>query len=97
MFTDHAACTSLLNTARPSGKLARWALAIQEMDLIIKHHSGKKNVNADALSRNPPVTVCAVDAALKSVCNEPGCVCCVRASTRTVCKVEPSPELVCDV
>ena len=52
VYTDHAACTSLLKTARPSGKLARWALAIQEMDLSIKHRSGKKNANADALSRN---------------------------------------------
>ncbi len=37
LFTDYAACTSLLNTARPSGKLARWALAIQEMNLTIRH------------------------------------------------------------
>ena len=29
VYTDHAACTSLLNSARPSGKLARWAMAIQ--------------------------------------------------------------------
>lgn len=35
--TVYAACTSLLNSARPSGKLARWAMAIQEMNLVIKH------------------------------------------------------------
>ncbi len=51
VYTDHTACISILNTARPSGKLARWALVIQEMDLTIKHKSGKKNTNADALSR----------------------------------------------
>ena len=28
-------------------------MTIQEMDLIIKHRSGKSNTNADALSRNP--------------------------------------------
>ncbi len=62
VYTDHAACTSLLNSARPSGKLARWALAIQEMDLVIKHRSGRSNGNADALSRNPVVsTVSAVE------------------------------------
>ena len=49
VYTDHIACLSILNTARPSGKLARW----QEMDLTIKHKSGKKNTNADALSRCP--------------------------------------------
>ena len=53
VYTDHAACLSILNSARPSGKLARWALTIQEMNLTIKHKAGKNNSNADALSRNP--------------------------------------------
>ena len=53
VYTDHVACLSILNTARPSGKLARWALTIQEMDLTIKHKPGKKNTNADALSCCP--------------------------------------------
>lgn len=35
VYTDHAACTSLLNRSHPSAKLARWALMIQEMDLDI--------------------------------------------------------------
>lgn len=66
VYTDHAACTSLLNTPRPSGKLARWALTIQEMDLEIKHKAGRANVNADALSRNPS-SVSAVSAVEKAV------------------------------
>ena len=49
VYTDHAACLLILNTAKPSGKLARWALTIQEMDLTIKHKPGKKNINADTL------------------------------------------------
>ena len=53
VYTDHAACTSLLNTPHPSAKLARWAMIVQEMDLEIKHRAGKGNTNADALSRNP--------------------------------------------
>ena len=53
VLTDHAACVSLLNTPRPSAKLARWAMAIQEMDLMIKHRSGRSNAGADALSRHP--------------------------------------------
>ena len=48
VYTDHIACLSILNTTRPSGKLARWALIIQEIDLTIRHKSGKKNTNADA-------------------------------------------------
>ena len=35
VYTDHAACLSLLGSQHPSGKLARWAMAIQEMDLTI--------------------------------------------------------------
>ena len=53
VLTDHAACLSLLNTPRPSAKLARWAMAIQELNLEIKHRSGRANANADALSRHP--------------------------------------------
>ena len=50
VYTDHSACLSLLNHPRPSGKLARWALTIQEMNLTIKHRAGQSNANADALS-----------------------------------------------
>ena len=53
VFTDHVALKSLLCTPQPSGKLARWGMAIQELDLHIHHRSGKKNTNADALSRYP--------------------------------------------
>ena len=53
VYTDHSALTSLLNTPQPSGKLARWGMAIQELDLKIKHRSGRSNSNADALSRAP--------------------------------------------
>ena len=28
-------------------------MTVQEMDLALKHRSGKQNANADALSRNP--------------------------------------------
>ena len=58
VYTDHEALKSLLNTPQPSGKLARWGMALQEMDLTIVHRSGKKNANADALSRFPmPSTI----------------------------------------
>ena len=53
VFTDHSACVSVLSTARPSGKIAYWALKIQELNLTLKHRAGKLNTNADALSRNP--------------------------------------------
>ena len=53
VFTDHVALKSLLSTPQPSGKLARWGMAIQELDLNIHYRPGKKNSNADALSRYP--------------------------------------------
>ena len=57
VLTDHSACTSLLNAAHPSAKLARWAVAIQEHDMEIRHRSGRSNASADALSRNPVVSL----------------------------------------
>ena len=53
LYTDHSALTSLLNTPQPSGKLARWGMAIQELDIEIRHRSGRSNTNANALSRAP--------------------------------------------
>ncbi len=53
IYTDHQALKSLLNTPQPSGKLARWGMAIQELDVRILHRSGKHNDNADSLSRFP--------------------------------------------
>ena len=53
VITDHEALKSLLNTPHPSGKLARWGMALQEVDLVISYRPGKNNVLADALSRHP--------------------------------------------
>ena len=53
VFTDHSACTILLKAPHSSAKIARWAMAVQDLNLEIKHRSGKSNSNADALSRNP--------------------------------------------
>ena len=35
VYTDHQALKSLQNTSQPSGKLAQWGMALQEMDLTI--------------------------------------------------------------
>ena len=50
VFTDHEALKSLLNTPQPSGKLARWDMALQELDLKMEYRPGKANGRADALS-----------------------------------------------
>ena len=75
VYTDHAACTSLLKAPHPSAKLARWAMVVQEMDLEIKHRAGKGNTNADALSRNPvESTVAQVDVVEADSCPPPSCL-----------------------
>ena len=53
VYTDHSALKALLNTPQPSGKLARWGLVLQDLDLHIHHRAGKRNANADCLSRYP--------------------------------------------
>ena len=51
VFTDHNAVRWLMNIKEPTGRLARWALLLQQHDFAIEHRSGKSNGNADALSR----------------------------------------------
>ena len=53
VYTDHIALKALLNTPHPFGKLARWGLALQELDLEICYWPEKTNSNADTLSRSP--------------------------------------------
>ena len=54
--TDHSAVKAVLSTPSPNGKHARWWTKVYSSGVetvTITHHAGKKNMNADALSRNP--------------------------------------------
>ena len=43
VFADHEALQAIMNTCHPSGKLARWGMALQEMDLCLHYRPGKTN------------------------------------------------------
>ncbi|VDH93329.1 Hypothetical predicted protein [Mytilus galloprovincialis] len=51
VITDHNPLRWLMTIKNPSGRLARWSLALQEYDLTIEYRAGKLHGNADGLSR----------------------------------------------
>lgn len=56
VYTDHSAVKAVLSTPSANGKHARWwskvfGTGVKTVNII--YRSGKENVNADALSRNP--------------------------------------------
>ena len=53
VHTDHGSLSWLMNVKDPTGRLARWALQLQQYDFEIVHRPGTSNGNADALSRRP--------------------------------------------
>lgn len=51
VITDHSALQWLSKMRDPHGRLARWAMKLQQFDFDIVHRPGKSNVVADSLSR----------------------------------------------
>jgi transposase InsO family protein len=55
-ITDHRALKWLMTLEKPSGRLARWILELQQHDFDIQYRKGTLNCVADALSRFPILT-----------------------------------------
>ena len=53
VYTDHSSLRWLMYVKDATGRLARWALLLQQYDFEIIHRPGCQNGNADALSRRP--------------------------------------------
>lgn len=51
--SDHQPLRWLMSLKSPTGRLARWALALQAFDIKIEYTPGRDNVIADMLSRPP--------------------------------------------
>lgn len=56
IHTDHKALEYIHKLQNPSGRLARWSLAISQFDFEIEWRKGDENIVADTLSRNPQET-----------------------------------------
>ena len=53
IVTDHRPLEYLMSKKDPTGRLARWALFLQQFNITIRYRPGKTHQNADCLSRIP--------------------------------------------
>ena len=57
IVTDHKPLIWMFSVKDPSTRLLRWRLLLEEYDYTIVYKAGKRNVNADALSRNSVILI----------------------------------------
>lgn len=67
VISDHYSLIWLHNLKEPTGKLARWAVKLQQYSFNIIHRKGKLNVVPDALSRITHPEIAAIDIDLRNL------------------------------
>lgn len=55
VVTDHYSLKWLFNIKDPAGRIARWALRLQQFDFDVVHRPGKDHLVPDTLSRTVPI------------------------------------------
>ena len=56
LVTDHQPLRWLMTNDKLTGKLARWALILQEYDFDVVHKAGTAHLDTDGISRNPAIS-----------------------------------------
>lgn len=67
VITDHFSLKWLRTLDNPSGRLARWSVALQQFDFEVEYRKGALNHVPDALSRQPISTVDGVSPGLAAI------------------------------
>lgn len=62
IFSDHNSLRWLMSCPKPTGRIARWSLRLQDFDFSVVHKPCERNKVTVALSRNPlPATDAPMD------------------------------------